>query len=72
VISENQFETNEDSFNYFEFDNNFLKTNNIFFVKNFIFSKLIQLTPIFSFFIYNVDKNIKKFTRGKSGKYVFI
>jgi hypothetical protein len=27
---------------------------------------------MFSYFVYNVDKNIRKYTRGKSGKYVFI
>lgn len=40
--------------------------------KNFLYQKLIPFFPIFNFFIYNVDKNIKKFTRGKSGKFVFI
>jgi hypothetical protein len=28
--------------------------------------------PIFSFFIYNVEKNVRKFSRNKSGKYLFI
>jgi hypothetical protein len=27
---------------------------------------------MFSYFIYSVDKNIRKFSRGKSGKYTFI
>lgn len=42
------------------------------FFKNNIIKKLISISPIFAYFIYSVDKNIKKFSRGKSGKYVFI
>ena len=43
-----------------------------FFLKNYLFSRLTQVVPIFNFFVYNVDKNIRKFSRGKSGKYVFV
>lgn len=43
-----------------------------FFVKNYFQTKLCAVTPVFSYFIYNVDKNIRKFSRGKSGKYVFV
>lgn len=49
---------------------NFLDQN--FFFKNFILSKLSQVSPVFSYFIYSVDKNIRKFSRGKSGKYTFV
>jgi len=42
------------------------------FIKNFIKTRLDQSSPMFSYFVYNVDKNIRKYTRGKSGKYVFI
>jgi hypothetical protein len=42
------------------------------FIKNFLKNKLDQIESIFSYYIYNVDKNIRKFTRGKSGKYIFI
>lgn len=42
------------------------------FIKNFFLSRLNQLSPLFGYFIYNVDKNIRKFTRGKSGKYLFV
>jgi len=31
-----------------------------------------KVSPVFSYFIYSVDKNIRKFSRGKSGKYTFI
>ena len=43
-----------------------------FFFKNFLLKKLEQILPIFNFYIYSVDKNIKKYSRGKSGKYVFV
>ncbi len=43
-----------------------------FFFKNYLISRLNQTLPIFIYFIYSVDKNIKKYSRGKSGKYVFI
>jgi len=46
--------------------------NSDFFIKNFIKERLTQLSPMFSYFVYNVDKNIRKYTRGKSGKYVFV
>jgi hypothetical protein len=42
------------------------------FTSQSFYSKLTQFKPVFNFFVYNVDKNIKKFSRGKSGKYVFI
>ena len=37
-----------------------------------IFKNLYNLLPIFSFYIYKVDKKIFKNTRGKSGKFTFI
>ena len=46
--------------------------NPSFFLKSFFLSKLDQILPIFAFYIYNVDKNVRKFSRGKSGKYIFI
>jgi hypothetical protein len=42
------------------------------FIKNFLIKLLSKISPMFSYFIYNVDKNIRKFSRGKSGKYTFI
>ena len=41
-------------------------------IRNLIFKNLQYLSPIFSFYIYKVDKKIFKNTRGKSGKYTFI
>lgn len=46
--------------------------NSNFFIKNYLLLRLSNVLPVFSYFIYSVDKNIRKFSRGKSGKYVFI
>lgn len=37
-----------------------------------IFKNMYQMLPLFSFYIYKVDKKIFKNTRGKSGKFTFI
>lgn len=37
-----------------------------------IFKNIYQMLPLFSFYIYKVDKKIFKNTRGKSGKFTFI
>lgn len=42
------------------------------FTKNLLLNRLSQVSPVFSYFIYSVDKNIRKFSRGKSGKYTFV
>lgn len=46
--------------------------NPSFFLKNYLYFLLSRVSPIFSYFIYSVDKNIRKYSRGKSGKYTFI
>lgn len=43
-----------------------------FIFRRLLKSSLNELSPIFSFYIYKVDKKIFKNTRGKSGKYTFI
>lgn len=43
-----------------------------FFFKNNFTYMFTQVSPVFNFYIYNVDKNVRKFSRGKSGKYVFV
>jgi len=53
-------------------DNNNKIINLSFFLKNYLYSLLSKVSPIFSYFIYSVDKNIRKYSRGKSGKYTFI
>jgi hypothetical protein len=37
-----------------------------------LFKNVYQILPMFSFYIYKVDKKIFKNTRGKSGKHTFI
>lgn len=37
-----------------------------------VFKNLYKMLPIFSFYIYKVDKKIYKNTRGRSGKFTFI
>ena len=59
--------------NYSNTLTNLEKTINIsFFLKNYLYLLLSKVYPIFSYFIYSVDKNIRKYSRGKSGKYTFI
>jgi len=41
-------------------------------LKTILFRNIHTLLPMFSFYIYKVDKQIFKNTRGKSGKYTFI
>jgi hypothetical protein len=43
-----------------------------FFIKNYLEGRISPVIPVFSYFVYNVDKNVRKFSRGKSGKYIFI
>lgn len=43
------------------------RQNKLSIIKNLTF-----IAPIFAYFIYSVDKNVKKFSRGKSGKYRFV
>lgn len=42
------------------------------FSKNSLIPNIEQVSPVFSYFIYSVDKNVRKYSRGKSGKYIFI
>lgn len=45
--------------------------NYSFFFKNFFKNFFLKINPIFAYFIYKVDKNVRKYSRGKSGKYTF-
>jgi hypothetical protein len=54
---------------------NFLHTENlttITYSLNSFFTQLLKTKPVFSFYIYKVNKNIYKNTRGRLGKYTFI
>lgn len=53
-------------------DENSFDINWDLFLKNFFLNHVSKVLPIFTFYIYNVDKNVRKFSRGKSGKYIFI
>ena len=46
--------------------------NNDAFMKYILFDKLREYLPLFSFYIRKVDKNIRKHSRGKSGKYTLM
>jgi len=46
--------------------------NNLIYLKNLLFDKLSKYSSIFSFYIRRVDKNIRKNSRNKSGKYTVV
>lgn len=46
--------------------------NNFMDMRNFALTSINEINPIFSFYVYKVDKAIYKNSRGKSGKYTFI
>jgi hypothetical protein len=52
-------------------NNEKIVSEKIFFKKKFV-DNFSKITPIFAYHIQSVSKNIKKFSRGKSGKYQFI
>jgi hypothetical protein len=43
-----------------------------FFIKNYFQSQVTPVIPVFSYFVNSVDKNVRKYSRGKSGKYSFV
>jgi hypothetical protein len=43
-----------------------------FFIKNYFLSRITPVVPLFSYFVNSVDKNVRKYSRGKSGKYSFV
>ena len=55
-----------------DFVTNFLKLNSDSFFKKSITNLFSEVNIVFSYYIYSVDKNVRKFSRGKSGKYSFI
>jgi hypothetical protein len=50
----------------------FVKTHNYTEATVEIYKTLKRFKPIFAFYIYKIDKNIYKNTRGKSGKFTFL
>lgn len=49
-----------------------LTPENPFLVKTYLFEQLSDIAPSFSFYVRRLDKNVRKNSRGKSGKYVLI
>ena len=41
-------------------------------VTHYLFEELKKYTPLFNFYVRKVDKNVRKNSRGKSGKYMII
>lgn len=56
----------------FSIKNNFLLKPNLLTIDSILRAKLKKFNVLFSFYIYKVDKQIYKNSRGKSGKYTFI
>jgi hypothetical protein len=60
--------------NSYKFNYNYLGKEHANFLdmRNVVLTNINKINPIFSFYIYKVDKAIFKNSRGKSGKYTFI
>lgn len=52
-------------------DGNLIFSDSLF-LNKFLFYKLNEFLPLFSFYIRKVDKSIRKHSRGKSGKYTIM
>ena len=52
--------------------NNNITFSDSLFLNKFLFYKLNEFLPLFSFYIRKVDKSIRKHSRGKSGKYTIM
>lgn len=52
--------------------NESLEVNFSSFFKTSFLNLFNKVNPVFTYFIYSVDKNIRKYSRGKSGKYAFV
>ena len=61
----------EISDNFFIKRGDLLKTNE-FTINNILTQNFKKFNYLFSFYIYKVDKQIYKNSRGKSGKYTFV
>jgi hypothetical protein len=65
------FTTPPTTFNY-SLSNNFYTADSNISLKSFLFDNIYDNTPIFGFYIRKVSKDIRKNSRGKSGKYMII
>lgn len=59
------------NFYFFNRNKKFEMKSSLFF-KNSFLKLFSDINLIFTYFIYSVDKNIRKYSRGKSGKYSFV
>jgi hypothetical protein len=69
-----QYPSNIDFKNLYEFSYNFIgkEHNNSLDMRNIVLTHINSINPLFSFYVYKVDKAIYKNSRGRSGKYTFI
>ena len=60
--------------NLYGFSYNFIgkEHNNSLDMRNVVLTNINNINPLFSFYVYKVDKAIYKNSRGRSGKYTFI
>lgn len=81
IISSSHYQTKYASFpssinylNLYNFSYNSLgkEHNNFLDMRNVVLTNINNINPIYSFYVYKVDKAIYKNSRGKSGKYTFI
>lgn len=72
--SYSQFPGNIQFTNKFNFNYNYIgkEHSNFMDMRNVVLTNINNINPIFSFYIYKVDKAIYKNSRGKSGKYTFL
>ena len=69
-----QFPGNIQFTNKYNFNYNYIgkEHSNFMDMRNVVLTNINNINPIFSFYIYKVDKAIYKNSRGKSGKYTFL
>ena len=72
--SYSQFPSTINFNNKYNFNYNILgkEHNNFMDMRNIVLTNINNINPIFSFYMYKVDKAIYKNSRGRSGKYTFI
>lgn len=60
---------------FVENDPSFLNKNGLLsetWFKDDFLKILNKIIPVFAYHVYSVDKNVRKYSRGKSGKYIFV
>ena len=69
-----QFPDNINFINVYNYNYNYIGKEHANFMdmRNVVLTNINKIDPIFSFYVYKVDKAIYKNSRGRSGKYTFI